>query len=191
MVQRSGKARFWNSKTNLIGIVCAVALLIWLAIPSSVPTYESRSLKYWVKELPLTLPHSIDNNVVFMETKSMTVDGFRFGALDPEETRYAYKAFSAVGTNALPFLLSELHQSDGWGKPLVRTLFNKLGHSTPRTFQPAKPKRYQALTAMRLLGTNLIVVRPALEKLGSSNDEETRIIATLLLQTLSTNGPPR
>jgi|SRR5688572_6776537 len=191
MLQSSGKKRFRFSKTKVFAIVCAGALLVWFALPSSVPTYESRSLNYWVKELPLTIPQSIGDNVAFMETTSITVDGFRFGALDPEETRYAYKAFHAVGTNALPFLLRELQQTDGYGKPFVRTLFKKLGHSTPRAFQPAKPKRYQAVTAMRLLGTNLTMVRPALEKLSSSKDKDTRMIGTLLLQSLSTNGVAR
>jgi len=178
----------WKSATVLI--LCAI-VLFWLAGPSDVPVYESRSLEYWLKELPLTMPVEVNGAPSYLEMNSMTVDTFTFGALDREETKHAVKAFRATGTNALPFLLRELQQSDGWGKPLARKVFKKLKRQTPRVFQPAKPRQYQAVTAMRLLGTNISIVRPQLEKLAKNGDGETRSAAVLLLQGISTNAPRR
>lgn len=191
MLSRVGNALFGNWKSRLGVILCAVVLLFWAAMPPDVPMYESRSLEYWVKELPLTVPTKSPDRLGYAEMNSITVDTFTFGALDREETVHALKAFRETGTNAVPYLLRELQQTDNWGKSLGRKIFKKLNRSTPRFLQPAKPRQYQALTAMRLLGTNIAEYRPQLEKLARISDGDIRAAASLLLQGLSTNSPHR
>src|SRR5687767_4520016 len=126
MVQRFRKALIGKWKSRIVLILCAIVVLFWLTLSPAVPIYESRSLEYWLKELPLTVPKESAGGFGYAEMNVMTVDGFTFGALDREETKHAVKAFRATGTNALPFLLRELQQSDGWGKPVARKVFKKL-----------------------------------------------------------------
>jgi hypothetical protein len=180
----------WKHKAQSVLVLALLVLLgfFWLGHERE-PQFESRPLRYWLRELPLTVATGFDDGLGYIELNSATINGVTCGASDTEETSYAAKAVRELGAEVLPALLDELNRRDGRVKLFLARCARQIGYSPHWLAIPADARREQALTAFRILGRNAQTAKPALERLAASNNPKVRDASKLVLQGLSTNGP--
>ena len=126
------------------------------------PSYQERALSSWMREL--------------------NPDG------EGDGVSQAGEAIQQIGTNALPYILSELRRKDSSGKLKLMEwndkLEGRLNHELMR-FTPAYERRSTARAAIGLLGTN---AAPAIEEISRNLDD--RELISESAQALALIGQP-
>src|SRR6266446_6524210 len=125
----------------IVGLVAAVVRTFLVA--SHEPVYQGEKLSAWLEDVPTTAYGPAHG-----------YDGWRYEAA-------AENAIKHTGTNAIPFLLQEIHTKDApWTKLLMR-LAVKQSHFNV-AFRTAAARRGRAAAAFQSLGPAADAAMPAL-----------------------------
>ncbi len=165
----------------------AISLVIGFAVANKEPTYQGKSLSYWLDQLPGT----------FVSTNGSEYGMWRYSPpinADPEvglkrveeQTRNGYAALEALGPNRLPFLVAELQAKDSRGITGVRNLVRRMGcRNPPRWLNSAKERRAYAVTGLIALGAKADETVTDLVRVASHPNAEIRASALHVLNALS------
>jgi len=160
----------------------AAILLLRLARPPE-PCYADQPLSYWIRQLPCTIPNG--DLASWKEVPRMKYMGQLYGSPPASNAAVAVRA---IGTNALPYLLRSMGQSDSESKRRVTGVMRVRGMQIPSMVQFSDPMRWQAITAFRILGTNALPAVESLHTLESDPASSVQMAAILVVQPLTTNA---
>ncbi len=165
--------RFPRSKSSrvLLAVVLLLATTVvtFILVPNE-PSYNGKSLSYWLDRLPCTLI-GIDGSVAVAMPISYksAEEGKADRARVSEMARQAKNAVDAIGTNGLRTILSRLRSRDSKAKLTVQDWAARLGLLNPG-LPSAEKRRGQALTALWRLDDRARPVAPGLVTLTKSDD---------------------
>jgi hypothetical protein len=174
----------------ILGVVALAGLLAVLLLAlkrgTSKPlTYQGKTMDYWFTRLPVTPvpPPGVDMGNVqgFVKSKGQQYGGN--GASDST----GIEAFTAFGTNALPFLLARLQSTDsGVERNVVRAATNSGIGYLP--FRAAQLERLQAVTGLIHLKTITPEARQLLTALRTNSDHDLASAAGFVLKRRAALG---
>lgn len=126
-----------------------------------------------------------------MDAGALTMDGNRFGPTDYHlSSEEPAEAIRLIGTNGIPYLLKELQRTDSRLEQMIAKIAPKVGFSPHKPMlATAEGKRAQALTALRILGTNALVAIPELTRMTNHSVATIRYSSHLILSGLSATPP--
>jgi hypothetical protein len=148
-----------------------VLLLIAMSVPPTEPSYKGKPLHKWCEQL----------------------DGY---SGDPKRLAEAKEAFDHMGTNALPFLLSELRAHDSNAKKYVRAAVQKIRKNAPIRSDflyrflllDDSLRRYYAAAGLRALGP---LAKPAIPVFTELLNGPEAQMGVLLLKSDGVDGHGR
>src|SRR4051812_1270696 len=154
-----------------ISLICLTIVLTSTFVVLRRHEGNGNSVGFWMAQLPVTFPTKVSNGEVgYVEARQYTMNGFTYGMQPNADQLAAEAAIKTAGTNALPYLIAELGCQDSRTKIWALAVIQKCGWSPPAFLKPKDGYRFQALTALRLLGTNVAPVLPELRWLRRSTD---------------------
>ena len=147
----------------LLLLVAGLGLLAWMLFLPTEPEFQDKKLSRWLWEMEIA----------------------------PDNASLAWKesvqAVKAMGTNAVPSLLTMLRTRDsGWKRKLVKWAQDALGVDLEDSL--AEVKRRRALAGLRVLGSTAESAIPELTGLVSHRDLQ---VASAALNALAEIGGPR
>lgn len=147
----------------LVVSMVVIAFVIVYKVQTREPVFEGKRLSEWLEDRDLNV-------------------------LEPEPDQRAKEVIRQMGTNALPFLVRELHAKDSWLKSKMLKLTPKplLGRMPSSVF--AHVRRQRAVAGFRALGP---LARPALPELSDLlNDKELTSYAARAIVQLGRDAFP-
>jgi len=129
------------------------AMTFYEVLPTNEPYSDGRPLGFWLRRLPLTLPAAAGD---YVERRIRPTNS------DADEKTYC--AIRRIGTNALPYLLNRIGAEDpGWIAAWKEAFFQRI-------LPDADSVRWQAVTAVGILGTNASCMLRQLEALRNGQN---------------------
>jgi hypothetical protein len=142
-----------------LGLLAAVCLLVGvlaaLLLRPGLPSYNGQSLAFWFKNLPNVSVPAPETLVTY----KLSVFGGPLGPPEPGEknAREALVAIRAMGTNALPFLISKLKRPDP--HPAFDNLVRSYSGKLP-VIQRLLPTTHQVFVERQQAVTGLVALCP-------------------------------
>jgi hypothetical protein len=158
-----------RKKATLLTICLLAAALVALLSRDAGPHYRGRSLYKWL---------------VFYQTHVENQD--------PPQVKEAMRAITAIGTNAIPYLMKWIQQEPPpWQKSAPRSLFGSSWDIPPARlliYGPGHDRADLAMLGFILLDTNAVSAIPGLATMV--NDRNRPVTAQRAMTALSTLGLP-
>lgn len=185
-----------NAKRRwVIGVLAASPLVFliimfvnWSSTPQPLPlTYLEQPADYWFAKVPMTIipAEGLSNPGA---VGFSTYLGQRYGNTNPNEAD-GIKAFKAMGTNALPYLIGKLRGTDTiLERALTKAATKASVSSVP--FRDAELERLQAVTALIALEHIPTEAHRTLVELsaGDQTNEIARAASFILKRRATLNG---
>ena len=168
-----------KSRVLLAVALLAAATVIAVVLLPHEPTYNGKSLSYWLDRLPCTWIGADWSVAVGVPLSYRTAqEAMADEARVSEETRQAKCAVDAIGTNGLRTILSRLRSRDSKAKLTVQRWATRIGLLDPGPgLHCAETRRGQALTALWRLHDRARPIAPGLVALTVSDDAGIRATA--------------
>jgi hypothetical protein len=176
------------------GVIAAAILLIAAVVAglllTTEPTFEERSLSYWMDQLP-----SIDIGVdgrsesiyipgsgsICTTEEELTADNARIN----KNIGKAHKALDTIGTNHFSMLVARLQSQDSRVMTIVWVWAERMHIIHDAEIHLAKLRRGQALHAFSYLGARARPVVPQLLALTTNQNANTRLLAWSALERVA------
>jgi hypothetical protein len=177
-----------NKRTcGIAAALLLIAMVVAGLLSTAEPTFEGRSLIYWMDQLP-SIDIGIDGrseSILLSGWYQSSAEAVADQARVSSNITQACKALDKIGTNHLSILVARLKLKDTRFMPLVWDWAERMSIIHDAEIRSAKLRRGQALHAFSYLGARARPVVPQLLELTTNQNSNTQLLAWSALERVA------